>query len=107
MKDGTTAYNVGGVFYYNNGRKKLADGTMANYSCTTEFRTKQKSNLGPRFAKSAQSLGIQNPKMNVETLQKILAALEGSTPKPKTALDYSPQGVPADALNPQLPPTNN
>jgi hypothetical protein len=115
LKDGTTTYNVGGVFYYNGGRKKLADGTMANYSCTTEFKTntsgtsevKKKSNLGPRFAKSAQSLGIQNGKMDVATLQKILTSLEGGTPKAKTASDFAPQGVPQDAFNQQAPPTDN
>lgn len=108
LKDGTTAYNVGGVFYYNNGRKKLADGTIANYSCTTEFRTKQKSNLGPRFAKSAQSLGIQNGKMDVDTLQKMLASLEGNAPKAKTVANYLPQGVPDDAkleIPGETPPT--
>jgi hypothetical protein len=111
LKDGTTAYNVGGIFYYNNGRKKLANGTIANYSCTTEFKTntgvKQKSNLGSRFAKSAQSLGIQNGKMDVNTLQKMLASLEGSTPKVKNASDFAPQEVPQDAFNQQAPPTDN
>ena len=113
LKDGTTAYNVGGIFYYNNGRKKLADGTMANYSCKTEFksnsdtqqrRVKRNSGLAQRFAKSAQSLGIQNGKMNVDTLQKILASLEGPAAKPKTASDFSPQEIPADAFNQQAPP---
>ena len=102
LKDGTTAYNVGGVFYYNNGRKQLSDKTMSNYSCTTEFRVKQKSNLGPRFAKSAQSLGIQNGKMDVDTLQKMLASLEGNAPKAKTVANYLPQGVP-DGTNPNEP----
>jgi hypothetical protein len=110
LKDGTTAYNVGGIFYYNNGRKKLADGTMGNYSCATEFKTnkgntqKRNSGLAQRFAKSAQSLGIQNGKMNVDTLQKILASLEGPAAKPKTASDFSPQEIPADAFNQQAPP---
>ena len=117
LKDGTTAYNVGGIFYYNGGRKKLADGTMADYSCKTEFKTsgsstivKKKSNLGPRFAKSAQSLGVQNPKMDVATLQKILASLEGDTPKTKTAADYLPKEIEApsqEELNAQLPPKDN
>jgi hypothetical protein len=110
LKDGTTAYNVGGIFYYNNGRKKLADGTMGNYSCKTEFKTntgvRQKSNLGSRFSKSTQSLGIQNGKMDVDTLQKILASLEGNIPKTKNASDFSPQEVPSDAFNQQLPPDN-
>ena len=108
LKDGTTAYNVGGIFYYNNGRKKLADGTMGNYSCTTEFKTNKRRNngLAQRFAKSTQLLGIQNGKMDVDTLQKILTSLEGTTPKVKTANDFSPQGVPADAYNQQAPPND-
>ena len=115
LKDGTTAYNVGGIFYYNNGRKKLADGTMSNYSCTTEFKTntvnrqKRNSGLAQRFAKSTQLLGIQNGKMDVDTLQKILTSLEGTTPKVKTANDFSPKGVTNDAnpneLQAETPPT--
>lgn len=111
LKDGTTAYKVGNIFYYNSGRKKLADGTMANYSCKTEFKTntgvRQKSNLGSRFAKSAQSLGIQNGKMDVDTLQKMLASLEGNTPKVKNANDFLPQGIPNDDLSGQMPPENS
>ena len=38
-KDKTTAYQIGDIIYYNTGRKKLKDGTMTNYSCTTEFKT--------------------------------------------------------------------
>jgi hypothetical protein len=108
LKDGTTAYNVGGIFYYNNGRKKLADGTMGNYSCTTEFKSNKRRNngLAQRFAKSTQLLGIQNGKMDVDTLQKILTSLEGTTPKVKTANDFSPQGVPVDAYNQQAPPND-
>jgi hypothetical protein len=51
-------------------------------------------------------LGIQNGKMDVDTLQKILTSLEGTTPKVKTANDFSPQGVPADAYNQQAPPND-
>jgi hypothetical protein len=40
LKNGTTAYKINNVTYYNNGRKKLADKTVANYSCATEFKTK-------------------------------------------------------------------
>ena len=112
LKDGTTAYKVNNIFYYNNGRKKLANGTMGNYSCTTEFKTntvnkqKRNSGLAQRFAKSTQLLGIQNGKMDINTLQKILTSLEGTTPKFKTANDFSPQGVPADAYNQQAPPND-
>jgi hypothetical protein len=115
LKDGTTAYNVGGIFYYNNGRKKLADGTVANYSCSTEFKTnsgtpqRKSESLAQKFAKSTQSLGIQNGKMEVGTLQKILAYLEGPAAKPKTINDFLPQGIPNDVnpneLQGETPPT--
>jgi hypothetical protein len=40
LADGTSAYEINGVFYYGGGRKKLADGTMANYTCNDpEFKT--------------------------------------------------------------------
>ena len=113
LTNGSTAYRIGEVLYYANGRKKLADGTMSNYSCNTEFksnadtqqrRVKRNSGLSQRFSKSTQSLGIQNGKMDVDTLQKILASLEGSEPKAKTANDFSPEGVPADALSQQQTP---
>lgn len=40
MSNGSTAYNINGVFYYANGRKKLANGTMANYTCNdAEFKS--------------------------------------------------------------------
>ena len=115
LKNGTTAYKVNNIFYYNNGRKKLADGTMGNYNCTTEFKTntvnrqKINSGLAQRFAKSTQLLGIQNGKMDVDTLQKILTSLEGTTPKVKTANDFSLKGVTNDAnpneLQGETPPT--
>jgi hypothetical protein len=93
LKDGTTTYNLGGVYYYNTGRKKLANGTMAKYDCTTEFKTGQsgnsgqKINQGPsvqtRFTQSASSLGIKDAKMTPETLQSILTTLEGGNTAPK------------------------
>ena len=35
MPDGSTAYIIGGEVFYNNGRKKKADGTMVSYNCST------------------------------------------------------------------------
>lgn len=64
------------------------------------------NNVGQRFAKSTQSLGIQNGKMDVDTLQKILTNLEGGTQKAKNANDFAPQGVPADALTQQQTPVD-
>jgi hypothetical protein len=44
LSDGSTAYLISGVTYYNNGRKKLANGTMAGYTCSTEFKNKSTPN---------------------------------------------------------------
>ena len=88
MSNGSTAYLVGQIYYYSNGRKKLADGTMGNYNCSTEFKSRGSSNPGgrantsslsvnDRFTKTAQSLGIQNAKMDVATLQTMLKSLQG------------------------------
>lgn len=91
LNDGTTAYKIGEVTYYNTGRKKLADGTMTNYSCTSEFKKIPNSgvntnsaanrnknvNVNNRFVKSASSLGIQNGKMDIQTLQTLINTLEG------------------------------
>lgn len=93
LNDGSTAYKIGEIYYYSNGRKKLADGTMANYSCDKEFKTNKGNNprqankgnnsgqnVSQRFAKSASSLGIQNGKMDIQSLQAILAQLNGTQP---------------------------
>ena len=61
MKNGSTVYVLGQVVYYANGRKKLADGTMGSYSCSTEFRRNAsnssnrpgQSSVNSRFADSA------------------------------------------------------
>jgi hypothetical protein len=37
LPDGSSMYVINGVKYYNNGRKKMADGQMSNYTCETEF----------------------------------------------------------------------
>jgi hypothetical protein len=76
-------------------------------SNTRQQKNADWAGLNQRFTKSIESLGIQNGKMDVATLQKILQSLEGSTSNVKNASDYSPQGVPADALNPQLAPDTN
>lgn len=85
LKDGTTTYLINGVYYYNLGRKKLADGKMVAYSCTTEFRAGSsnsgqrsgQSSVNSRFTDSVKSLGIQGGKMDLQTLQSILKTLEG------------------------------
>lgn len=44
MSDGTFAFEINGDYYYNNGRKKMSDGTRSNYSCNDEiFQSVEKS----------------------------------------------------------------
>jgi hypothetical protein len=94
MKNGSTVYVLGKVVYYANGRKKLADGTMANYNCSTEFKSGNLAqSVNNRFTKSAESLGIQGGKMDLQTLQSILKTLEGEQSTPAVATS-STQGVP-------------
>ena len=97
MKNGSTVYVLGQVVYYANGRKKLANGTMGNYSCSTEFKRgasnpsnrSGQSSVNTRFADSAKSLGIQNAKMDLTTLQTMLKSLQG-----ETSTDTPTQGTP-------------
>lgn len=80
MVNGATMYILGQVVYYASGRKKLADKTMVNYNCSTEFKPRQNvggQNVGGRFTKSVESLGVQGGKMDLQTLQTILKSLEG------------------------------
>lgn len=44
MTNGSIAYNINGTYYYSNGRKKLPNGTMVNYTCNdSEFKAKPSS----------------------------------------------------------------
>jgi hypothetical protein len=87
-----TAYLVGQIYYYVNGRKKLADGTMKNYSCSTEFKSRT-ANSGVRdggtgrgnsqvvtdYSKQIQSSLGSSPtgKMSSQDLDLILKRLNG------------------------------
>jgi hypothetical protein len=89
MRNGSTAYLVGQIYYYANGRKKLADGTMGNYSCSTEFRTGASNNSGGQnrgranvvsdFSKELQtSLGVTpTGQLSDADIDSILKRLEG------------------------------
>jgi hypothetical protein len=96
-----TAYLVGQIYYYANGRKKLADGTMGSYSCSTEFKKGNtnsrngvgQSSISSRFTKSAESLGIKGGKMDLQTLQSIIKTLE-SGETPATATTATTTGTP-------------
>jgi hypothetical protein len=109
-KNAGLAYLVGQIYYYANGRKMLADGSMASYSCATEFKSGtansgggsgsgsrtgggSRQDVNSRFSKSAESLGIQSGKMDLQTLQSILKTLEGGQSTPAVAATAT-QGTP-------------
>jgi hypothetical protein len=85
-----TAYLVGQIYYYANGRKKLADGTMASYSCSTEFKSRtansgSRGNTGGRanvisdYSKQIQTSLGSSPtgKISSQDLDLILKTLNG------------------------------
>lgn len=83
LKDDSTAYFLNGVTYYNNGRKRLSDGTMGNYSCSTEFK-KPNAQQQQQYLKNVTnysneiqtSLGITpTGKLSNTDLDKIIASL--------------------------------
>jgi len=58
-----------------------AELTVAKKSCSSGQRRVQSGpTVNTRFADSAKSLGVQNGKMDLQTLQTILKNLEGETP---------------------------
>ena len=78
LSDGDTSYTISGVTYYNNGRKQMADGTMANYTCNDpEF--KQASTTGNPVQQAQALLGIpqaeQDGKFGPKTLQALKTKL--------------------------------
>ena len=100
-----TAYLVGQIYYYANGRKKLADGSMASYSCSTEFKSRtansgSRGNTGGRanvisdYSKQIQTSLGSSPtgKMSSQDLDLILKSLEG-----EGISGEAPQSLPMDA----------
>ena len=101
-----TAYLVGQIYYYANGRKKLADGTMASYSCSTEFKSGAPSNSGSRgntggranvisdYSKEIQTSLGSSPtgKMSSQDLDLILKQLNGEDVSGEVS-----QALPTDA----------
>lgn len=56
MSNGSVVYLIDGVVYYSNGRKKMKDGKMANYTCNDpEFKQKGGSNVGGKVAVTTPS----------------------------------------------------
>lgn len=103
MRDGSTVYVLGQVVYYANGRKKLADGTMGNYSCATEFKSGSRGNAGGRdnvvsnFSKELQtSLGMTpTGQLSDVDIDSILKRLEGG--ESVGATSSNTQSIPMDA----------
>jgi len=100
-----TAYLVGQIYYYANGRKKLADGTMASYSCLTEFKSRtansgSRGNTGARanvisdYSKQIQTSLGSSPtgKISSQDLDLILKTLNGGEVSGEV-----PQSLPMDA----------
>jgi hypothetical protein len=77
LSDGSTAYLINGVTYYNNGRKKLANGTMTGYTCSTEFKDKSTPNSSSSQdkAKKAQQYKQQIVTKTSDTTKQIQALL--------------------------------
>lgn len=107
LKDKTTAYQINGVIYYNTGRKKLANGTMSSYSCSTEFKTKKDrvnsgnsiKNLVP-LAQDIQTAIGSNPsgKLSSQELDSILQRLGGNDVSSETSQEVqTTQTFPTDA----------
>jgi hypothetical protein len=108
MRNGSTAYLVGQIYYYANGRKKLADGTMGNYSCSTEFRAGTSNNSGRQnrgssnvvsgYSKELQtSLGVTpTGQLSDADIDLILKRLEGGETGGSTS-SLDTQLIPMDA----------
>jgi hypothetical protein len=92
MSNGSQAYDINGVFYYNNGRKAV-NGTMANYTCndpefsatttTTSGGGVKKggrvSNLQPKTKTIQSKLGVsQTGTMDQSTIDALMTKLNGS-----------------------------
>ena len=55
--DGNDIYTINGVVYYGNGRKRLTNGTMSNYTCNDpEFKGKSKPVEIPEVLKDAEGV---------------------------------------------------
>jgi hypothetical protein len=94
LKDRTTAYEINGIIYYNAGRKKLANNTMASYSCSTEFKTKKDrvksnnniKNLAPLTQDIQTAIGSSpSGKLSSQELDSILQRLGGNDVSSETS----------------------
>jgi hypothetical protein len=75
LSDGSTAYQIGKVIYYNTNRKKVGDAAPVNYSCETEFKTENKINNSQQ---NREKIALQNQN-TVKEIQKSLNLPESGT----------------------------
>ena len=73
LTDGTNAYKIGEVIYYNTGRKKV-DGKMYSYNCNTEF-VKKGTKSGGDIQKRRTEI-INKTTENTKQIQKLLGVPE-------------------------------
>ncbi len=76
MSNGSTVFTIGQEVFYNNGRKKKADGTMVNYVCPSSGG----GNVAPKTTTSAKTT-TGTPKTalsqsNVKQVQKLVGVAE-------------------------------
>ena len=97
MKYGSTYYTINGVEYYNNGTKKLADGTKVNFTCDDpEFKTKTSGavksgggqNLSPRIKTVQKQIGVgESGSINQETIDTLYNKLSTNKTTPTGNVD--------------------
>ena len=111
LSGNSTSYKKDGVFYYNNGRKKLADGTMANYTCNDpEFKPSTTTQQPYKHTKSLQSVqtklkevdpnfsSTDTTKMDQATINKIYNLLTAKE-TPKAAETPAKQETPTQSTS--------
>jgi hypothetical protein len=76
LKDGSTCYIINGITYYNNGRKKLANGQMANYDCNTEFKTNTSTDDKAKKLQQYKQQIVAKTTENTKAIQKLLGLPE-------------------------------
>jgi hypothetical protein len=80
LGDGSTVYQIGKVMYYNTNRKKLEDGTMASYTCDTEFKKEKSVVNNNNVDKNAQREKIKLQNQNITNeIQRTIGLPETGT----------------------------
>jgi hypothetical protein len=100
LSDGSTCYIINGITYYNNGRKKLANGQMANYDCNTEFKTNTSTDDKAKKLQQYKQQIVAKTTENTKAIQKLLGLPEtgvmdsGLLQKINEKLNGKPQDTP-------------